>query len=114
MTNLCFKELEKDHKCYKCAFLLATPVDHTCGSSDHKINGQARHVGYVHFCTIAKSFSHTIGWVFIASFNDYILGKSGQIIELVDSISRDGQDTPIYVIHNKIPKSSVQLQFQDV
>ena len=36
------------------------------------------------------------------------------IIESVDSVSRDGPDTPIYVIHNKSPKSSVQLQFQDV
>ena len=34
------------------------------------------------------------------------------ITQLVDSISRDGLDTPIYVIQN--PKSSVQLQFQDV
>ena len=29
------------------------------------------------------------------------------IIESVDSISRDGPDTLIYVIHNKNPKSSV-------
>ena len=28
------------------------------------------------------------------------------IIELVDSISRDGPDTPIYVIQNKMPKLS--------
>ena len=33
------------------------------------------------------------------------------IIELVDSISRDGPDTPIYVIQNKKPKYSVQIHF---
>ena len=32
-------------------------------------------------------------------------------IELVDSINRDGPDTSIYVIYNKKPKSSVQIQF---
>ena len=33
------------------------------------------------------------------------------IIELVDSISRDGPDTPIYVIHHKRPKTSAHTQF---
>ena len=36
-------------------------------------------------------------------YNNYYDG----IIESVDSISRDGPDTPIYVMHNKTPKSSV-------
>ena len=34
------------------------------------------------------------------------------IIESVDSISRDGPDTPIYVIQNKWPKCSVLTHFQ--
>ena len=34
------------------------------------------------------------------------------IIELVDSISRDGLDTPIYVIQNKVLKNSIQIVFQ--
>ena len=34
------------------------------------------------------------------------------IIELVDSISRDGPDTPIYVIQNKKPKYSVRVHFK--
>ena len=34
------------------------------------------------------------------------------IIELVDSISRDGSDKPIYVIQNKKLKNSVQIVFQ--
>ena len=42
----------------------------------------------------------------LAIFHPNIL----HIIESVDFISRD---TPIYVIHKKNPKSSVQLQFQD-
>ena len=45
---------------------------------------------------------------------DYTVTDWQHNIESVDSISRDGQDTPIYIIHNKTPKSSVQLQFQDV
>ena len=32
------------------------------------------------------------------------------IIESVDSISRDGPDTPIYVIQYKNPKYSIQLK----
>ena len=31
------------------------------------------------------------------------------IIESVDSISRDGPDTPIYIIHYKKPKISEQV-----
>ena len=31
------------------------------------------------------------------------------IIESVDSISRDGPDTPIYIIHCKKPKISEQV-----
>ena len=38
--------------------------------------------------------------------NDYII-----MIESVYSISRDGPDTPIYVIQNKKPKHSVQICF---
>ena len=33
------------------------------------------------------------------------------IIESVDSISRDGPDTPIYAIHYKKPKNSDQFDF---
>ena len=33
------------------------------------------------------------------------------VIESVDSISRDGPDTPIYVIHYKRPKISAHSQF---
>ena len=33
------------------------------------------------------------------------------IIKSVDSISRDGPDTPIYIIHYKEPKSSVYIIF---
>ena len=33
------------------------------------------------------------------------------IIESVDSISRDGPDTPIYVIHHKKPNISEQILF---
>ena len=33
-----------------------------------------------------------------------------EIIELVDSISRDGPDTPIYVIHYKKSKISEEIK----
>ena len=35
------------------------------------------------------------------------------IIESVDSISRDGPDTPIYVVHYKSSKNSVLINYQD-
>ena len=35
------------------------------------------------------------------------------IIESVDSISRDGTDTPIYVIHYKSQKNSALINYQD-
>ena len=38
---------------------------------------------------------------------------NGVIIESVDFISRDGTDTPIYVIHYKLLKNSAQVQFRD-
>ena len=40
--------------------------------------------------------------------------QSGKcIIESVDSISRDGPDTSIYVIHYKSPKNSALINYQD-
>ena len=35
------------------------------------------------------------------------------IIESVDSISRDGPDTPIYVIHYKSLRNSTLINYQD-
>ena len=49
--------------------------------------------------TRTKSNTHT------HTLTKCMLGVS-VIIESVDSISRDGPDTPIYVIHYKMPKNS--------
>ena len=40
------------------------------------------------------------------------LAQQGFIIESVDSISRDGPDTPIYIIHYKKRNNSEQENFK--
>ena len=48
-------------------------------------------------------------FIWSLSIHVQIILSSAIIIESVDSISRDGTDTPIYVIHYKKPKISKQV-----
>ena len=57
------------------------------------------------------SFKQTIYsvWPYVSNLRHP--GRAGNIIESVDSISRDGPDTPIYVIHCKKPNNSGCFDF---